>query len=78
VLNPSGDVPFVDLDASYYKLVPEFERRFPNGAPSLREASSLTVSGDWTFGAKVKVVGDVTLQTAAAERVPAGSVLEHD
>jgi UTP--glucose-1-phosphate uridylyltransferase len=78
VLNPAGDVPFVDLDASYYKLVPEFERRFPNGAPSLREASSLTVSGDWTFGAKVKVVGDVTLQTAAAERVPAGSVLEHD
>ena len=78
VLNPAGDVPFVDLDSSYYKLVPEFERRFPNGAPSLREASSLTVSGDWTFGAKVKVVGDVTLQTAAAERVPAGSVLEHD
>jgi UTP--glucose-1-phosphate uridylyltransferase len=78
VLNPAGDVPFVDLDASYYKLVPDFERRFPDGAPSLREASSLTIHGDWTFGAKVKVVGDVELQTAAAERVPAGSVLEHD
>jgi UTP--glucose-1-phosphate uridylyltransferase len=78
VLNPAGDVPYVDLDSSYYKLVPDFERRFPDGAPSLREASSLTVNGDWTFGAKVKVVGDVTLQTAAAERIPAGSVLEHD
>jgi UTP--glucose-1-phosphate uridylyltransferase len=78
VLNPAGAVPFVELDASYYKLVPDFERRFPQGAPSLREASSLTVNGDWTFGAKVKVVGDVTLQTAAADRVPAGSVLEHD
>jgi UTP--glucose-1-phosphate uridylyltransferase len=78
VLDPAGDAPFVDLDARYYKLVPEFERRFPDGAPSLREASSLKVSGDWTFGAKVKVVGDVTLETGAAERIPAGSVLEHD
>jgi UTP--glucose-1-phosphate uridylyltransferase len=78
VLDPAGEVPFVELDPSYYKLVPEFERRFPEGAPSLREASSLTVNGDWTFGAKVKVVGDVTLTTGAAERVAPGSVLEHD
>jgi UTP--glucose-1-phosphate uridylyltransferase len=78
VLDPAGQVPYVDLDASYYKLVPEFERRFPDGAPSLREASSLKVNGDWTFGARVKVVGDVTLETAAAEHVAAGSVLEHD
>jgi UTP--glucose-1-phosphate uridylyltransferase len=78
VLNPAGDVPYVDLDSSYYQLVPEFERRFPDGAPSLREASSLKVSGDWTFGAKVKVVGDVTLETAAAEHISPGSVLEHD
>jgi UTP--glucose-1-phosphate uridylyltransferase len=78
VLDPAGEVPYVDLDASYYKLVPEFERRFPDGAPSLREASSLKVNGDWTFGARVKVVGDVTLETAAAEHIAAGSVLEHD
>jgi UTP--glucose-1-phosphate uridylyltransferase len=78
VLNPAADVPFVDLDASYYQLVPEFERRFPEGAPSLREATSLKVAGDWTFGAKIRVVGDVTLETGAAERVPPGSVLEHD
>jgi len=78
VLDPAGNVPYVDLDPSYYKLVPEFELRFPEGAPSLREATSLTVSGDWTFGAKVKVVGDVSLKTRAAERVAPGSVLEHD
>jgi len=78
VLDPAAGVPFVDLDPAYYKLVPEFERRFPDGAPSLRAARSLTVSGDWTFGARVKVVGDVTLETGAAERVETGSVLEHD
>jgi UTP--glucose-1-phosphate uridylyltransferase len=78
VLDPAGEPPYVELDPSYYKLVEEFERRFPEGAPSLREATSLTVSGDWTFEAGVKVVGDVSLETSAAERVPTGSVLEHD
>jgi UTP--glucose-1-phosphate uridylyltransferase len=78
VLDPAGDVPFIDLDTSYYQLVPDFERSSPDGAPSLREASSLRISGDWTFGARVKVVGDVTLETAAAEHIAAGSVLEHD
>ncbi len=79
VLSPAADpLPFVDLDSDYYKLVPDFERRFPDGAPSLREATSLKVSGDWTFGRQVKVVGDVSLETSAAERVPPGSVLEHD
>ena len=34
VLDPAdGALPFVDLDPAYYKLVPEFERRFPEGAP---------------------------------------------
>jgi UTP--glucose-1-phosphate uridylyltransferase len=79
VVSPAtGEVPFVDLDTDYFKLVTDFERRFPEGAPSLRQATSFKVSGDWTFGPKVKVVGDVTLETAAADRVPPGSVLEHD
>jgi UTP--glucose-1-phosphate uridylyltransferase len=78
VLDPASDIPYVELDPAFYKFVSEFERRFPEGAPSLHEASSLTVSGDWTFGARVKVVGDVALETDAAERVATGSVLEHD
>jgi UTP--glucose-1-phosphate uridylyltransferase len=79
VLTPTVDeVPFIDLDPEFYQLVPDFERRFPEGAPSLREATSLKVGGDWTFGTKVKVIGDVALETAAAERIPPGSVLEHD
>ncbi|MBO0845281.1 MAG: UTP--glucose-1-phosphate uridylyltransferase [Nocardioides sp.] len=78
VLDPAADAPYIDLDPEYYKSVHEFERRFPDGAPSLREATSLKISGDWTFGAKVKVVGDVSLETGAAERLAPGSVLEHD
>jgi UTP--glucose-1-phosphate uridylyltransferase len=78
VLEPQATAPYVELDPEYYKLVPEFERRFPEGAPSLRGATSLTVGGDWTFGAKVTVTGDVALRTDAAEHVATGSVLEHD
>ena len=63
------ELPFVDLDGELYKLVGEFDKRFPEGAPSMRKAQSLTVEGDWTFGARVQVVGDVELD---AELGPAG------
>jgi UTP--glucose-1-phosphate uridylyltransferase len=69
------EIPFVDLDAHYYKLVADFDKRFPEGAPSMRKAQSLTVGGDWTFGHGVQVVGDVSLSAAAAQRIPADSVL---
>src|SRR3954452_2686520 len=55
-------VPFVDLDSTYYKLVNGFDARFPEGVPSLREAESFVVHGDWTFGADVRVVGEATLE----------------
>ncbi|MGI8523383.1 MAG: UTP--glucose-1-phosphate uridylyltransferase [Nocardioides sp.] len=72
----AGEVPFVDLDPRYFKLVSDFEQRFPEGAPSLKEATSLTVEGDWTFGRGVKVYGEVELHTPSADRVPAGEVLK--
>ncbi|MGZ5405845.1 MAG: UTP--glucose-1-phosphate uridylyltransferase, partial [Nocardioides sp.] len=60
VLDQAADtIPFVELDADHYKLVGQFDKRFPDGAPSLREATRLTVEGDWTFGRGVRVVGDV-------------------
>ncbi len=54
--------PMIDLDSDFYKTVEDFERRFPYGVPSLKEASSLTVNGDWTFGKNVTVVGTVVLE----------------
>ena len=69
------EIPYVDLDAHYYKLVGDFDKRFPEGAPSMRKAQSLKVAGDWTFGPGVQVVGDVELDASSAKRVPADSVL---
>ncbi len=77
VLDQAGDeVPYVSLDGDFYKLVGDFDKRFPEGAPSLREADSFTVEGDWTFGRGVRVVGDVALASSAAQRVEGGTVLD--
>jgi UTP--glucose-1-phosphate uridylyltransferase len=56
-----GAPPVVALAPEYYKSLPDMEARFPHGPPSLREARSLTVTADVTFGAGVRVVGDVSL-----------------
>ncbi len=71
-------VPYVDLDTDFYKLVGEFDKRFPEGAPSLKQASSLRIDGDWTFGHGVQVHGDVALESPSAQRVAADSVLDAD
>jgi len=68
-------LPFVDLDDRFYKVLEEFERRFPHGAPSLREARRLVVHGDVTFGAGVVVRGEVELATERPMRIDDGAVL---
>ncbi|MCW2797631.1 UTP--glucose-1-phosphate uridylyltransferase [Nocardioides sp.] len=70
------DVPYVELDADYYKVVGDFDKRFPDGAPSMKKATSLKIEGDWTFGHGVQVVGDVELDAASAQRVEADTVLQ--
>jgi UTP--glucose-1-phosphate uridylyltransferase len=72
------DVPFVDLDGTVYKVVGEFDKRFPAGTPSMKKATSLTVDGDFTFGAHVQVVGEVDLESGSAQRIPDDTVLTAD
>ena len=51
--------PVVDLDPRFYKLLADFEARFPAGAPSLARAERFTVRGDVTFGPGTVVTGAV-------------------
>ncbi|MDQ6934753.1 MAG: UTP--glucose-1-phosphate uridylyltransferase [Actinomycetota bacterium] len=69
-------VPYVDLGPAY-KRVDDFEQRFPHGAPSLKDATSFVVEGDWTFGGDVRVVGEVTLEDDRG-LVPSGTTLGAD
>jgi UTP--glucose-1-phosphate uridylyltransferase len=66
--------PVVSLDDDYFKLMGDFEPRFPSGPPSLIEAERLTVEGDVTFGANVVVRGAVKVEGRG--RVADGEVLE--
>jgi UTP--glucose-1-phosphate uridylyltransferase len=74
-LRPSfdGPGPVVTLDKAFYKLLPDFERRFPAGAPSLRCCRRFEVEGDVTFGAGVTAVGNV--RVAGPRHVPDGEIL---
>lgn len=65
-------VPAVKLASEPYKLINDFEARFPQGVPSLKEAASLDVQGDWTFGQDVSVIGDAVLG-AEGGTVPDGA-----
>lgn len=53
--------PEVSLDGAHYKTIQKFEARIPE-APSLKEATALRVTGDWTFGRGVRVVGEAILE----------------
>jgi UTP--glucose-1-phosphate uridylyltransferase len=66
-----GLPPVVTLDPKFYKSLPDMERRFPHGPPSLKHATRLTVHGDVTFGNHITIVGDVTVDAD----VPDGTVL---
>lgn len=56
----SAPIPEVSLDGRYYKLIDDFEQRV-RVAPSLREATSVKVAGDWVFDRPAAFVGEVEL-----------------
>jgi UTP--glucose-1-phosphate uridylyltransferase len=70
------DMPYVELDSRFYKIIDGFEARFPDGPPSLREADRLIVKGDVTFERGVVVRGAVTVNGDRPRTIAAGSVLE--
>jgi UTP--glucose-1-phosphate uridylyltransferase len=70
-------LPLVDLDSEHFKLLRDFDARFPEGPPSLVECQRLTVKGDVRFGAHVVVRGSVTVEQEGDEQlaIPEGADL---
>lgn len=68
----------ISLDDEYYKLVDDFEARFPYDPPSLVGCASLAVRGDVLFEGGITFKGDVEIvnQSEAQRHLPAGSVVE--
>ncbi|STD15430.1 UTP--glucose-1-phosphate uridylyltransferase [Dermatophilus congolensis] len=70
--------PTITLDPNHYKKIADFEARFPAGPPSLCQAESLTIEGDWTFENDIVITGTTTLTATehdGARTVPAGTHL---
>jgi UTP--glucose-1-phosphate uridylyltransferase len=70
-----SEPPVIHLDQAYFKMIDQFERRFPNGPPSLRLCERLTVEGDVTFGSSVAVEGDAVVRSTGRASVPGGTVI---
>jgi UTP--glucose-1-phosphate uridylyltransferase len=66
----------VSLDGHHYKLIGDFEERFANGVPSLREATSFTVKGDHVFGADVRALGAAVVGEDDPREITDGTVIE--
>jgi UTP--glucose-1-phosphate uridylyltransferase len=72
----AGALPYVELDKRFYRVIDGFERRFPGGPPSLRDADRLIVDGDVSFGAGVVVRGSVHLEESEPRTLAPGTVLD--
>lgn len=75
-LRAQGAMPSIQLGDAF-RLIEDFDRRVP--APvSLRDARSLRVDGDVTFGRGVRVAGDAVIETSTPLRIPDGAELGGD
>lgn len=71
--------PTITLDPRYFKLIDAFDRRFPEGPPSLARCTSLRIVGDVTFGERVVVEGEVSIRCReGTSRIPDGAVLRSE
>jgi len=76
VLHPERErPPVIDLDKAYFKMIDDFERRFPVGPPSLQRCESLKVEGDITFGEGVTIEGETVVRARRPAAVPDRTLL---
>jgi len=80
VLDESRSIPpVISLQGKYFKMIDDFEARFPAGPPSLLACHSLIVEGDVTFGAHVELQGHVRISAGdGPAMVPDGSTVTGD
>ena len=74
-----GDgLPLVELDPNHYKLLRDFDARFPAGPAVARGAERFVVEGDVRFGRDVVARGEVEIHHEGADQlvIEDGAVLE--
>ena len=73
-------MPEIMLDDRYFRLIDDYEYRFPEGVPSLLACSKLEIEGDIAFARGVVLQGSVFLKNGGGSRViiPAGAVITQE
>jgi UTP--glucose-1-phosphate uridylyltransferase len=61
--------PVVELDPRFYKLLADFDARFPAGAPSLVACERLKILGDVRFGRDIAICGSVAILHAGGRQL---------
>ncbi|MDD2219650.1 MAG: UTP--glucose-1-phosphate uridylyltransferase [Desulfoplanes sp.] len=59
----------IDLDKKFFMKIDDFQARFPYGAPSLLECTSLRVAGDIVFGKNICLKGDVVIENKTDNQI---------
>jgi UTP--glucose-1-phosphate uridylyltransferase len=74
---PGSQMTLIQLDSHFYKRIADFEQRFAEGAPSLRECTQLKVTGDVGFGAGVVCKGKARVVNPSGQQhwLPAGTLI---
>ncbi len=72
------DMITIHLDPGVYRKIDEYEKRFPNGVPSLIDCRHLTVEGDVAFEKDVILKGEVAIRNRTKSQVviSSGSIIE--
>jgi UTP--glucose-1-phosphate uridylyltransferase len=72
-------VSVIDLDHNFYKMIDDFEARFPEGSPDFLECKSLSVKGDFRFGKGVRLIGHVFLENKTSDQIgiPHGAIIQN-
>jgi UTP--glucose-1-phosphate uridylyltransferase len=67
----------IDLDKDYYKRIDQLKERFINGAPSLVDCESLSITGNVYFGKGIVVKGNVTIANQSKRKayIPDGTII---
>lgn len=66
----------INLDPKYFKTIADLQARFAEGVPDLLACKQLTVEGDVTFGANIKIIGNVSIKNhSATQRVLAANTV---
>jgi len=68
-----SEPPVIRLDEVFFKMIDDFEARFPAGTPSLRRCDVLTVEGDITFGSGIIIEGEAIIRAGSKASIPDGT-----